>query len=171
MTTSSTLADLCARTWERTLELNPTLATICGDERFDDLLPDPGPAGRVARRALAEEARAGALAIEPAGLDEEERISRDLLALIARQEIADDDLRDDLVGAVEQQGHQSLLPQFVQIQRADTPDRLERLLARIEAYPALTSAVIDLLAEGRSAGLTAARVVADRPDQLPLFEA
>ncbi len=50
----------------------------------------------------------------------------------------------------------------MQIQRADTPERLERLLARIEAYPALTDTVIDLLAEGRSAGLTAARVVADR---------
>ncbi len=162
MTTSSTLADLCARTWERTLELNPTLATICGDERYDDRLDDPGPAGRAARRSLAEEARAGALAIDPAGLDEEERISRDLLALIAGQQIADDDLRDDLVGAVEQQGHQSLLPQLVQIQRTDTPERLERLLARIEAYPALTDAVIGLLAEGRSAGLTAARVVADR---------
>jgi uncharacterized protein (DUF885 family) len=162
MSTSTTLADLCARTWERTLELNPTLATICGDERFDDRLDDPGPAGRAARRALAEEARAGALAIDPTGLDEEERISRDLLALIAGQQIADDDLRDDLVGAVEQQGHQSLLPQLVQIQRADTPERLERLLARIEAYPALTDTVIDLLAEGRSAGLTAARVVADR---------
>jgi uncharacterized protein (DUF885 family) len=162
MTTSTTLADLCARTWERTLELNPTLATICGDERFDDRLDDPGPAGRAARRALAEEARAGALAINPVGLDEEERISRDLLALIAGQQIADDDLRADLVGAVEQQGHQSLLPQLVQIQRADTPERLERLLARIEAYPALTDSVIDLLAEGRAAGLTAARVVADR---------
>ncbi len=162
MSTSTTLADLCARTWERTLELNPTLATICGDERFDDRLDDPGPAGRAARRALAEEARAGALAIDPTGLDEEERISRDLLALIAGQQIADDDLRDDLVGAVEQQGHQSLLPHLVQIQRADTPERLERLLARIEAYPALTDTVIDLLAEGRSAGLTAARVVADR---------
>jgi uncharacterized protein (DUF885 family) len=162
MTTPTTLADLCARTWERTLELNPTLATICGDERFDDRLDDPGPVGRAARRALAEEARAGALAIDPTGLDEEERISRDLLALIAGQQIADDDLRDDLVGAVEQQGHQSLLPQLVQLQRADTPERLERLLARIEAYPALTDAVIDLLAEGRAAGLTAARVVADR---------
>jgi len=162
MTTSSTLADLCARTWERTLELNPTLATICGDERYDDRLDDPGPAGRNARRALAEEARAGALALDPADLDEEERISRDLLALIAGQKIVDDDLRDDLVGAVDQQGHQSLLPQLVQLQRADTPERLERLLARIEAYPALTDTVIGLLAEGRAAGLTAARVVADR---------
>jgi uncharacterized protein (DUF885 family) len=167
MTTSTILADLCARTWERTLELNPTMATICGDERYDDRLDDPGPEGRSVRRALAEEARAGALAIDPADLDEEERISRDLLALIAGQQIVEDDLRDDLVATVEQKGHQSLLPELVQLQRADTPERLERLLARLAAYPAMTDACIDLMAEGRAVGVTAARVVADRVvDQL-----
>jgi uncharacterized protein (DUF885 family) len=162
MTTSTALADLCARTWERTLELNPTMATIFGDERYDDRLDDPGPAGRAARRALAEEARAGALAIDPADLDEEERISRDLLALIADHEIEEDDLRADLVPFWGQQGHPSLLPELAHLQKADTPERLERLLARIAAYPALSDAVIELLAEGRAAGLTAARVVADR---------
>ncbi len=167
MTMSTTLADLCARTWERTLELNPTMATVYGDERYDDRLDDPGPAGRAARRALAEEARAGALAIDTAGLDDEEHITRDLLILVAEQEIAEDNLRADLLSTVEQQGHQSLLPELVQLQKADTPARLERLLARIAAYPAMTDAVIDLLAEGRAAGLTAARVVADRAvDQL-----
>ena len=167
MTTSTTLADLCASTWERTLELNPTLATVFGDERYDDRLGDPGPAGRADRRALAEDARAGALAIDPADLDEEERISRSLLSLIADQQIAEDDVRDDLVATVAQQGHQSLLPELVQFQKADSPERLERLLARLAAYPAMTDAVIDLLAEGRAAGLTAARVVADRVvDQL-----
>ncbi|MDA8238622.1 MAG: DUF885 domain-containing protein [Chloroflexi bacterium] len=162
MTESIALADLCARAWERTLELNPTLATIYGDERYDDRLDDPGPAGRAARRALAEESLAGARAIDEAGLDPEERISRDLLALIAEQQIAEDDLRADLLAAVEQQGHQSLLPELVQLQKADSPERLQRLLARIAAYPALTDAVIDLMAEGRAAGLTAARVVAER---------
>ena len=162
MTTSTALADLCARTWERTLELNPTMATICGDERFDDRLDDLGPAGRTARRALAEEARAGALAIDPVDLDDEERISRDLLTLIAEHEIEEDALRADLIPFWGQQGHQSLLPELVHLQKADTPERLERLLARIAAYPGLTDAVIELLAEGRANGLTAARVVADR---------
>ncbi len=159
---SLALADLAARTWERTLELNPTLATVLGDERYDDRLDDIGPEGRAARRALAEETRAAALAIDPAGLGEEERISRDLLVLLADQEIREDDLRADLVALVEQQGHQALLPEIVQLQRADTPERLERLLARIAAYPALTDTAIDLLAEGRARGLTPARVVAER---------
>ena len=162
MTASSDLGALAARTWERTLELNPTLATIYGDERYDDRLDDPGPVGRAARRALADETLASAAAIPAASLDEEERITRDLLRLTAATEIADDEARMDLVGAVQQQGHQSLLPELVQFQKANTPERLERLLARLAAYPAMADSVIDLLDEGRAAGLTAARVVAER---------
>ena len=167
MTASVDLADLAARTWERTLELNPTLATVYGDERFDDRLDDPGPAGRAAQRALSDETLAAAEAIPPGSLDEEERITRDLLRLTAATEIADDESRMDLVGAVQQQGHQALLPELVQFQKADTPERLERLLARLAAYPAMADSVIGLMDEGRAAGLTAARVVAERTvDQL-----
>jgi uncharacterized protein (DUF885 family) len=162
MIESEDLGALAARTWERTLELNPTLATIYGDERYDDRLDDPGPAGRAARRALADETLAAAEAIPVTALDGEERITRDLLRLTAATDVADDESRMDLVGAVQQQGHQSLLPELVQFQRADTPERLERLLARLEAYPAMAASVIGLLDEGRAAGLTAARVVAER---------
>ena len=162
MIESANLGALAARTWERTLELNPTLATIYGDERYDDRLDDPGPAGRAARRALADETLAAAGAMPVATLDDEERITRDLLRLTAATDIADDEARMDLVGAVQQQGHQSLLPELVQFQRADTPERLDRLLARLEAYPAMAASVIGLLEEGRAAGLTAARVVAER---------
>ena len=162
MSESDSLGALAARTWERTLELNPTLATIYGDERYDDRLDDPGPAGRAARRALADETLAAAEAIPVTALDGEERITRDLLRLTAATDVADDEARMDLVGAVQQQGHQSLLPELVQFQRADTPERLERLLARLEAYPAMAASVIGLLDEGRAAGLTAARVVAER---------
>lgn len=162
MTASTDLAALAERTWERTLELNPTLATIYGDERFDDRLDDPGPVGRAARRALADQTFAAASAIPAASLDEEERITRELLRLAAATDVADDETRMDLVGAVQQQGHQSLLPELVQFQKADTPERLERLLARLAAYPAVADSVIGLLDEGRAAGLTAARVVAER---------
>jgi uncharacterized protein (DUF885 family) len=162
MSESDSLGALAARTWERTLELNPTLATIYGDERYDDRLDDPGPAGRAARRALADETLAAAEAIPVTALDGEERITRDLLRLTAATDVADDEARMDLVGAVQQQGHQSLLPELVQFQRADTSERLERLLARLEAYPVMAASVIGLLDEGRAAGLTAARVVAER---------
>ncbi len=162
MTASDDLAALAERTWERTLELNPTIGTVYGDERFDDHLEDPGPQGRAARRALAEETAAVARAIEPGALDEEERITRDILLVSAAAEIESDEARMDLVAAVQQQGHQALLPEMGQFQKADTPERLERLLARLAAYPAMAESVIGLLDEGRARGLTAARVIAER---------
>ena len=61
------------------------------------------------------------------------------------------DARMDLLAAVDQMGGpQTLLPQMVQFQRADTPDRLDRLVARLEAYGPYMDAYVDLLAEGRA---------------------
>ena len=38
---------LSDRFWEGILELNPTTATVYGDERYADRLEDPGPPGHV----------------------------------------------------------------------------------------------------------------------------
>ena len=53
---------LVDRYWDELLELEPTLGTSVGDERYDDRLPDPSEAGRAAseavhRAALAERDR------------------------------------------------------------------------------------------------------------------
>jgi len=39
------------RFWEGLLRESPTTATVYGDERYSDLLDDPGPAGRAAARS------------------------------------------------------------------------------------------------------------------------
>jgi uncharacterized protein (DUF885 family) len=59
-------------------------------------------------------------------------------------------------------GPQTVLPQTCSFQPADTPERLDRFLARLHAYPAYMAANSELLREGLSRGLTAARVVAER---------
>ena len=42
------------RAWDQYLELHPLWATAQGDERWDDRLDDPGPAGRDALQLLVE---------------------------------------------------------------------------------------------------------------------
>ncbi len=154
---------LADRFWEAVLEQSPTTATSHGDERYDDRLEDPSPVGRAAARSLRERTLAEAAAIPAGLLPVEERITRDMLMVASRLGITSDDLRLDLLGVVDQiAGPQALLPQLVQVQRADTPERLERLLARLEAYGPFMDACVDLLAEGRASGLTAPRIVADR---------
>ncbi len=154
---------LADRFWEALLELNPTLATTYGDERFDDRLDDPGPEGRARLRRLMEQTLAEALAIDPDQLDVEDRITRDMLRVIAELAIEEDDQRIHELRVVDQMGGpQTLLPQLVQFQPADTPERLERLLARLAEYPRYMAANAQLLRDGLASKLTAPRIVAER---------
>ena len=151
------------RFWERILELNPTTATVYGDERYNDRLEDPSPAGRAATRRLMERTKAEAEAISPDGLSVEDRITRDMLIVIADQAIEQDDQGVHRLGVVDQiAGPQTLLPQVCQFQPADTPERFEKFLARLEAYRDFMAANTDILREGLETGLTAPRIVAER---------
>jgi uncharacterized protein (DUF885 family) len=58
---------LADRFWEAILELNPTTATMYGDERFADKLEDPSAAGRDKALALWRSSKAAAEAIRPTG--------------------------------------------------------------------------------------------------------
>ena len=149
--------------WERFKELNPISATINGDARYDDRLPDPSPAGRAAAREFAEDMRDQAAAIPDEGLSVEDRITRDVLRVIGEIFVVQDDQRIDTLQVVDQMGGpQTLLPQICQFQAADTPERLELFLARLHAYPKYMADNRELLREALASGLTAPRIVAER---------
>jgi uncharacterized protein (DUF885 family) len=159
----STVDQLADGFWERFKQLSPISATINGDPRYDDRLPDPGPGGRADRRRFAEDMRDAARAIPDDGLGVEDRITRDVLRVIGEIFIVQDDQRIDTLQVVDQMGGpQTLLPQLCQFQKADTPERLDRFLARLHAYPAYMAANLELLREALASGLTAPRIVAER---------
>jgi uncharacterized protein (DUF885 family) len=149
--------------WEELLAQNPSTATIYGDERYGDRLEDRSEAGRAEARALADRTLAAAIAIPADGLDVESRITRDVLIVICELAIEQDDQRIDVLKVVDQiEGPQTLLAQLIQFQPADTPERLDALLARLHAYPTFMDQHIELLREGQASGLTAPRVTTDR---------
>ena len=148
---------------ERFKQLSPISATINGDPRYDDQLPDPGLAGRADRRRFAEDLRDAASGIAVDGLGVEDRITLDVLLVIGEIFIVQDDQRIDTLQVVDQMGGpQTLLPQLCQFQKADTPERLELFLARLHAYPAYMAENRELLREALASGLTAPRIVAER---------
>ena len=160
---STPVNNLSDRFWEGILELNPTTATVYGDDRYDDRLEDPGPAGRAKARQLMERTKAEAEAIPTDGMRLEERITRDMLIVIADLGIEEDEQGTHRLRVVDQiAGPQTMLPQLCQFQKADTPERLERFLARLRAYPAYMQANADILREGLATGLAAPRIVAER---------
>jgi uncharacterized protein (DUF885 family) len=154
---------LADRFWEAILEENPTTATMYGDERYDDRLEDPSTAGRLRARALAESTLAAARDIEASEQPLEDRITLDMVRVVCELQIEQDDQRVDLLKPVDQMGGpQTLLPTVATFQHADTPERLERFLARLHAYPAYMAANTELLREGIASGLTAPRIVTER---------
>jgi uncharacterized protein (DUF885 family) len=162
----SPISELSDRFWEGILELNPTTATVYGDERYDDRLEDPSPAGRAKARRLMESTKAEAEAIPADGLSIEDRITRDMLIVIADLSVEEDEQGTHRLRVVDQiGGPQTLLPQLCSFQSADTPERLERFLARLRAYPAYMAANTDILRESLATGLTAPRIVAERTVQ------
>ncbi len=159
----SRIDDIATRFWESLLELSPTVATVYGDERYDDRLDDPGPAGRAAHRALAERVRTEVAGISTEALSVEDRITLDMLAITADLTIRGDDLAVHELRAVNHiDGVQTLLAQLAVFQPADTPERLDRWLARLRAYGPMVDATIEVLREGMSSGRTSARIVAER---------
>ena len=155
--------DLAGRYWETVLELEPTIATVYGDPRYADRLPDPGPEGRAALRSLMERTAEEASAIPVDGLPTEARITRDMLMVIAALHLEEDEQHLEQLRVVDQMGGpQQLLPQLTQFQPADTPERFEAFVARLYAYPAYMAANAELLRDGMATGLTAPRIVTER---------
>lgn len=156
----STVDQIADAFWERFKALSPISATINGDTRYDDRLPDPSPAGREAWRQLAQDMRDAAASIPDEGLSVEDRITRDVLDVIGEIQLLELDQRMDMLHTVDQMGGpQTLLPQITQFQAADTPERLEAFMARLHAYPTYMAENRQILREALATGLTAPRIV------------
>ena len=159
----SEIDQIASRYWEDVLALSPLTATVYGDERYNDRLDDPGPEGRAAERRLMERVWREAAAVQEEGLSTEDRITRDVLQVVAEVAIEADDLAYREVQVVDQiQGPQTVLAQLTQFQPADTPERLEAFLSRLRAYGPYMDAHLEIMADGLRSGRTAARIVADR---------
>ena len=106
-----TAADrLLERYWDGLLEVEPLLGTAIGDERFDDRLPDPGPVGRAERERLHRGALEELGLLEVDELDEDRRVSLDILEAIARRDLAVLEHRTDRLSAVPSSGSTSSSP-------------------------------------------------------------
>jgi uncharacterized protein (DUF885 family) len=159
---------LSDRFWEGILDLSPTMATVLGYPQGMDRLDDPGPAGRDKARRLFQSTIAAADGIEaalakPEDLPVEERITLDTMRVICEVELEQQTQRVDRLKVVDQmEGPQTILPQLAAFQPTATPAQLDAFLARLADYPRFMAANSELVREGLAAGLTAARIVAER---------
>ena len=154
---------LIERYWEGLLRTEPLLGTAIGDERYDDRLPDPGPEGRAERERLHRGALEEAAGLDGSALDDDARITLDILDAIARRDLATLEHRTDRLSVVSHLwGPAGLVGELASLQRADTPERVDRYAARIAATPAYYEAVREIMREGIGDGVTAPRIVVER---------
>ena len=154
---------LVERYWDQLLALEPMLGTSCGDERFDDRLPDPTEAGRAKSEAIHRAALDESRSIDRGSLDEIGRTTLDVLDSIAERYVAElDDRIDRLTPASQLWGPAQLIGEIASVQRTDTPERLDRYEARLRAVPAHLEAWAEVAREGIATGVTSPRPVAER---------
>ncbi len=146
------------RAWEQFLELNPLWATMQGDERWDDRLDDPGPDGRAALLAMVEGWEAEMQGFDgPRALGRGRRHPGPRTLRRGTLQAGRTSLRLWEMEAIDQYGGpQGLIGDLARLQRIDTPERFDKLLARLAAYPDWMAAHRANVAEGVATGRTAA---------------
>ena len=159
---------LADRFWNGILDLSPLTATMLGYENGMDRLDDPGPEGRERARTLLTETLAEVVAIEARdtateGLPVEETVTLDILKLICEVELEQRNQQIDRLKVVDQaEGPQTVLPLLAAIQPTGKPEQFEAFMSRLADYPRFMAANAELVREGLTSGLTAARIVTDR---------
>jgi uncharacterized protein (DUF885 family) len=155
---NAAINEIADRFFEGVLERDPIFATILGDTRFDDRLPDIGAEGRAEEervfRALVEEVEA----VPDEGLEPEQVITRDMLLLVARNQLEAQEKKLYQMAINHISGVQLMPVMVAQYQIADSPEALEKLLTRFAAYPTAVEQYIDTLREGLADGRTGASV-------------
>jgi uncharacterized protein (DUF885 family) len=157
------VTDLADRFWQWFLARQPMYATVLGDERYDDRLSDPSPEGRAEEIAGLKAFLEDAGALNRRGLSQEDTITLDMLEVVARIWLRQHAHDVHHFEAVDQMaGPQNLPGDISRFQRVDTPERLERTIRRLEAFPGYLAAHRANLLDGIAAGRTAAAPVIAR---------
>jgi uncharacterized protein (DUF885 family) len=151
------------RAWDEFLQHEPVWATSQGDERWDDRLDDPGPDGRARTLSMVDGWEAEMDRLDKDDLVVEDAVTIGLIRVVVDRFRRSDALRSwDMEAIAQYGGPQGLVGDLARVQRVDSPERLERLVARLEAYPDWLAAHASNLEVGVAGGRTAARPVVDR---------
>jgi uncharacterized protein (DUF885 family) len=162
VTASEDLRQLAEDYWEGLLQRDPLIATFYGDYRYNDRLPDVGPDGRRAEEGLLSATRARLEPLLSAELEDEDRITADMLKLSVDFGLEALRLRLDEMAVDQMQGPQVWLPELLNWHPTDTPEHVEQLIARYRAFDAHMDQYMGNLEDGVRDGRTAPEIAVER---------
>ncbi len=158
-TPTADLAALADRFWDGYLAAYPLFATIIGDRRFDDRLPDHSPEATSRLIAWFDGMATAARAIDPAALGEREQVTRQMLEDEAANQAASLRTRMDEWTVDPLSGPTVALLDLVDWHTLETPERGDALLARWRAV----GTYIDELCDGLRRAAADGRVACAAP--------
>ena len=159
----SAVDELAERFWNWFLERQPIYGTMLGYEHLDDRLPDDSARGRAEEVSGLRAFLAEASAVESDGLGTEDEITLDMLKVVTSIWLRQHDHQVHHFQALDQMaGPQGLPGELSMIQRVDTPERVDRLVLRLERFQEYLAAHRENMQEGVRARRTAARPVVQR---------
>jgi uncharacterized protein (DUF885 family) len=163
---------LTERYFEEALALNPLRATFLGDSRYDDRLGNPAsPEFLRAARALEEKYLAAALAIDPATLQGQARLTWDVFVRDRRLAVQGFEFPDELMPVNQMDSLYSTLAVLgsgASAQPFRAPAQYEAWVKRAAEFPAWVDSAIARMREGTKRGVTLPQPVARK--LLPQFE-
>src|SRR5688572_27299298 len=153
------LTELVNEAWEFELREDPLFATSVGDHRFDDRLPAVGEKDETrragARRALLERLQA----IDRAALNDQERITYDVLAVDLRDRLGEYEFGAYRIPFTSDDGFHISYARIPATMPFRTSREYDNYLARLRAWPNYVQQHIALLREAVRAGFTMPRIV------------
>jgi uncharacterized protein (DUF885 family) len=162
MSPNTDLGTLSERFWTAFSEYMPTVATVRGEHRFDDRLPVYTDEWLERVSATFRDIGAGAAAIDPGGLETQDRITRDLL--IHETGVWADEIADRfMVAAVDPYlGPHNRLLTDTQENTVTSADQAEALLTRYSLVGDFLESSLSLIRENRAAGMTPPQASVER---------
>jgi len=176
------LHELFDRIWQWQLRSFPEFATYVGDSRYDDRWTDLSLEAIEQRHSDQRQFLAAIEAIDPAALDADARLDRELVREDLKTTIEGFAFPSDDLAINQLAGVQQDVAQLLAAMPANSVDAYENMLARLRAVPALIAQTRALLDRGLAAGITPPQItlrdvpqqvrnlITDRPADSPLLE-
>lgn len=157
-----TLAGIADDYWNTLMELQPIDATLLGDHRFDDRVPDLSAAGEAAADERYRTLLARTDAIDTDGLSQADRVTRGMLISEIRNALLESEARSAELACDQMRGvHAKLLRLFPQTTVTE-PEHAELLLGRFAGLGGMLDQAVERFREGLAGGHTPARINVQR---------
>jgi uncharacterized protein (DUF885 family) len=148
------LAALASEYWEMALAWNPLMATLVGDRRYDDRMPDVSPEAFEAQRDDLHDLERRASGISPDSLSPDERVTRLQLIALAKDGVDERSTGFETWLLDPLEGPQVSLLSLPAWHTVRTLDEADAFLGRVEAMGPYLAQFVANLERGHAAGLS-----------------